>query len=178
MSAKLPPRCHVAALQTAETAVSGGGESKLVEIPKVKVALPRGRFDLELYPRHAKLVGSNPYRIPFENVARMYHLPSAKGDATVMFIHDASRFGLAQLHQLRGRIGRGTHHSFCVLFVDEKDEEAEQLAMGTVIRGKYQLLRTLAGANLGRCGKRGYCMMSRWKRRCRQRMKRVRWRRW
>ena len=44
-------------------------------------------------------------------------------NATVMFIHDASRFGLAQLHQLRGRIGRGTHHSFCVLFVDEKDEE-------------------------------------------------------
>lgn len=69
-----------------ETAVSGGGESKLVEIPKVKVALPRGRFDLELYPRHAKLVGSNPYRIPYENVARMYHLPSAKGEATVMFI--------------------------------------------------------------------------------------------
>ena len=64
------------------------------------------------------------------------------------------------------------------LSLDEKDEEAEQLAMGTVIRGKYQLLRTLAGANLGRCGKRGYCMMSRWKRRCRQRMKRVRWRRW
>lgn len=46
-------------------------------------------------------------------------------NATVMFVHDASRFGLAQLHQLRGRIGRGAHTSYCVLFVDEKDEDAK-----------------------------------------------------
>ncbi|MBL9118191.1 MAG: ATP-dependent DNA helicase RecG [Verrucomicrobiaceae bacterium] len=46
-------------------------------------------------------------------------------NATVMYIHDASRFGLAQLHQLRGRIGRGAHASFCVLFVDDKDEDAK-----------------------------------------------------
>lgn len=45
-------------------------------------------------------------------------------NATVMFVHDASRFGLAQLHQLRGRIGRGAHTSYCVLFVEEKDEDA------------------------------------------------------
>ena len=47
-------------------------------------------------------------------------------NATVMFIHDAGRFGLAQLHQLRGRIGRGAHTSYCVLFVDDKDEENKQ----------------------------------------------------
>ncbi len=44
-------------------------------------------------------------------------------NATVMFIHDAGRFGLAQLHQLRGRIGRGAHTSYCVLFIDDNDEE-------------------------------------------------------
>lgn len=44
-------------------------------------------------------------------------------NATVMLIHDAGRFGLAQLHQLRGRIGRGAHTSYCVLFIDDKDDE-------------------------------------------------------
>jgi ATP-dependent DNA helicase RecG len=39
-------------------------------------------------------------------------------NATVMLVEDAERFGLAQLHQLRGRIGRGEHESFCVLATD------------------------------------------------------------
>jgi ATP-dependent DNA helicase RecG len=42
----------------------------------------------------------------------------------MMIIEGADRFGLAQLHQLRGRVGRGTAESFCVLVSDATDETA------------------------------------------------------
>ena len=47
-------------------------------------------------------------------------------NATVMIVEDADRFGLSQLHQLRGRVGRGGGKSWCFLFADPKTPDGEE----------------------------------------------------
>jgi ATP-dependent DNA helicase RecG len=60
--------------------------------------------------------------------------------ATVMVIQNAERFGLAQLHQLRGRVGRGTVESYCVLVSDAEDETARaRLSAIAELRDGFEL---------------------------------------
>ena len=47
-------------------------------------------------------------------------------NACVMVVEDAERFGLAQLHQLRGRVGRGDRQSFCILIADPRTDEGRE----------------------------------------------------
>ena len=60
--------------------------------------------------------------------------------ASMMVVHGADRFGLAQLHQLRGRVGRGTAESYCVLVSDAEDETARaRLAAIAELRDGFEL---------------------------------------
>lgn len=61
-------------------------------------------------------------------------------NATVMIIHDADRFGLAQLHQLRGRVGRGSKQAYCILIAEPKSETGQmRMQMMTEISDGFLL---------------------------------------
>ncbi|GIP32964.1 ATP-dependent DNA helicase RecG [Paenibacillus sp. J2TS4] len=63
-------------------------------------------------------------------------------NATLMVVYDAVRFGLSQLHQLRGRVGRGEHQSYCILIADPKNEiSRERLKVMTETNDGFEIAR-------------------------------------
>lgn len=63
-------------------------------------------------------------------------------NATVMVVYDADRFGLSQLHQLRGRVGRGSHQSYCILVADPKTKQGvERLRVMTETDDGFEIAR-------------------------------------
>jgi ATP-dependent DNA helicase RecG len=106
-------------------------KSVKAEFERLKERLPQARLGL----LHGQLDGDekervmNSFRVGEIDVLLATSVVEVGVDvpnATVMLIENAERFGLAQLHQLRGRIGRGEHPSYCVLAGEARSLESWQ----------------------------------------------------
>ncbi len=62
-------------------------------------------------------------------------------NATVMLIEHPERFGLSQLHQLRGRVGRGAEAAYCILLGDVANESTERLSIFTGTEDGFEIAR-------------------------------------
>lgn len=86
----------------------------------LRVGLLHGKMDAKEKEEIMKLFTQNTIQILVSTT--VVEVGVNVPNATVMVIYDADRFGLAQLHQLRGRVGRGDQQSVCVLIADPKSE--------------------------------------------------------
>ena len=95
---------------------------------RLKVGLLHGRMKAEEKDQVMKAFRDHQYDILVSTT--VVEVGVDVPNATVMLIEGANRFGLAQLHQLRGRVGRGSAQSFCLLIPDKEDAvENERLAV-------------------------------------------------
>lgn len=104
-------------------------EAATVEFKKWQKRLAPSRVGLlhgQLKPeqKEAVMAGFRDHELDVLVATTVIEVGVDVANANVMVIHNAERFGLAQLHQLRGRIGRGEHKSYCVLLTDGKSAEA------------------------------------------------------
>ena len=89
--------------------------------PDLRVALVHGRMKSAQKDEvmHAFAAGSYDILVATTVIEVGVDVPNA----TLMVVENADRFGLSQLHQLRGRVGRGTAQSYCVLFTDNRNPD-------------------------------------------------------
>ncbi len=113
-------------------AVTDGYENMRRSFPQYHISIVHGRaksadkaFEME---RFAK--GETQIMVATTVIEVGVNVPNA----SVMIIENAERFGLAQLHQLRGRVGRGTEQSYCILMSDVKLSTDARTRINTMVR--------------------------------------------
>jgi ATP-dependent DNA helicase RecG len=100
--------------------------------PDFQVAVLHGRLDPDLKEQVMRLFQQGKIQILVSTT--VIEVGVDVPNATVMVIEHAERFGLAQLHQLRGRIGRGAAKSFCILMTGGKISEEGERRLDAMVR--------------------------------------------
>jgi len=107
-------------------------------LPEFKVALLHGRMPFLKKQKIMAEFGKGKIDVLVSTV--VIEVGIDVPNATIMVIDGAGRFGLAQLHQLRGRIGRGQVKSYCLLFAETKNEVSmERLEVMTRTRDGFEI---------------------------------------
>lgn len=109
-----------------------GYESVRRAFPDVPVSCVHGRMsgsDKD-YEMHLFVQGKTKIMVATTVIEVGVNVPNA----TVMIVENADRFGLAQLHQLRGRVGRGADQSYCILMTDYKLSKESKVRLETLVR--------------------------------------------
>ena len=108
------------------------GELSKKIFPDLRVAVLHGRMDAETKEMTMKLFQKGEIQILVATT--VIEVGVDVPNAAVMVIEHAERFGLAQLHQLRGRIGRGAAKSYCVLMTGGKVSEEGERRLDAMVR--------------------------------------------
>jgi ATP-dependent DNA helicase RecG len=109
-------------------------------LPEFKVGLLHGRMSGEEKDQAMEAFSANETALLVSTT--VVEVGVDVPNATLMIVYDADRFGLSQLHQLRGRVGRGEHQSYCVLIADPKSENGrERMRVMTETTDGFEIAR-------------------------------------
>ena len=118
------PRVEDTDLKTGTKAVMAEFDKLAKELAPHRVALLHGRLSAE--EKESVMADFRANRVQALLATSVIEVGVDVANATVMVIENAEQFGLAQLHQLRGRIGRGAHDSWCVLVAAKLTDDARE----------------------------------------------------
>ena len=101
-------------------------------LPRYKVSIMHGKMKTEAkdYEMKRFIQGKSQIMVSTTVIEVGVNIPNAN----VMIIESSERFGLSQLHQLRGRVGRGGDQSFCILMKVKKISKDAELRLQTIVK--------------------------------------------
>lgn len=109
-----------------------GFDQLQASLPQFKISMLHGRMTNEAKENEMKRFAAGITNIMVSTT--VIEVGVDISNATIMVIENADRFGLSQLHQLRGRVGRGGDQSYCILITHSKLSNDAQIRMQTMVR--------------------------------------------